>query len=140
MAFSQYLATQVLSWVKGSSFPSALANVYVSVHTGNPGVAGTSNDVTSLVTGSASRTAISSSNFSSVGAAGSGGFQIANTAVVQLTASAANVSTQTLTHFGIWDAASGGNFLASGSLNTSVDVATGDTVQFNTSALAIRVV
>lgn len=139
MAFSQYLATQVLNWVKGSSFPTALANVYVSVHTGDPGTAGTSNDATAAITGT-TRKAVSSSAFTSVGAAGGGGFQITNTGVVQITASAVNVATQTLTHFGIWDAASSGNFLASGSLSASVDVATGDTVQFNIGAMAIKVV
>lgn len=139
MAFSQYLATQILSWVKGSAFPTALSNVYVSIHTGDPGTAGTSNDVTATVVGG-NRVAVSSSAFSSVGSAGGGGFQITNTGVVQMTASAVNVVTQSLTHFGIWDAASSGNFLASGSLSASVDVATGDTVQFNIGAMAIKVV
>lgn len=140
MAFSQYLATEILDWVKGGSFPAALSNVYVSIHTGAPGTAGTSNDVTSNVTGTANRVAISSGAFSSVGAASGGGFQITNTGTVQLTTSAANVSTQTITHFGLWDAQTSGNFLASGALTTSVDVQNGDTVQFNIGAMAVRVV
>jgi hypothetical protein len=140
MAFSQYLASQVLSWVKGTTFASALSNVYVSIHTGDPGTAGTSNDVTSTVTGSANRTAVSSAAFSSVAAASGGGFEITNTGTVQITTSAVNGSPQTLTHFGIWNAATAGNFLASGSLTSSVSVQSGDTVQFNIGAMAIRVV
>lgn len=140
MAFSQYLADRVLSWFKGTAFPSALSNVYVSVHTGDPGVSGTSSDVTTTVTGSASRTAVSSAAFSANANASGGGREITNTGVVQITTSAANVSTQNITHFGVWDAATAGNFLASGVLTSSVGVQTGDTVQFNIGAMAIRVV
>lgn len=140
MAFSQYLATQVLNWVRNTTFAAAPSNVFVSIHTGDPGTAGTSNDVTNNVTGSANRVAISSAAFSTVGAAGSGGFQITNTGTVQLTTNAQNATVQRITHFGLWDAATAGNFLASGSLTTAVDVQSGDTVQFNVGALAVRVV
>ena len=140
MAFSQYFATQVLNWVKGSPFPTALANVYVSLHSADPGTAGTSGDVTNTITNSVNRTSISSSALSVVAGASGGGFEVTNTGVVQLTTSANNVTPITVTHFGVWDAASGGNFLASGLLTSSVDVEIGDTVQFNINAMAVRVV
>ena len=139
MAFSQYFATKILSWVKSTTFPSAPTNVYVTLHTGDPGTAGTTNDVTSTITGSGNRTQVASSAFSSVGAATGGGFEITNTGVVQITTSAQNTSALNLTHFGIWDAQTGGNFLASGSLTSNVDVQQGDTVQFNIGAMAIKV-
>ena len=140
MAFSQYFATQVLNWVKGSSFPTALANVYVSLHSSDPGTAGTSGDVTNTITNSSNRTSISSSALSTVAGASGGGFEVTNTGVVQLTTSANNVTPINVTHFGVWDAASGGNFLASGQLTSAVDVEVGDTVQFNINAMAVRVV
>jgi hypothetical protein len=140
MAFSQYFATQVLNWVKGSSFPTALANVYVSLHSSDPGTAGTSGDVTNTITNSSNRTSISSSALSTVAGASGGGFEVTNTGVVQLTTSANNSTPINVTHFGVWDAASGGNFLASGQLTSAVDVEVGDTVQFNINAMAVRVV
>lgn len=140
MAFSQYFATQVLSWVKGSPFPTALSNVYISLHSSDPGTAGTNGDVTNTITSSTNRTSISSAALSTVAGASGGGFEITNTGVVQLTTSATNVSPITVTHFGVWDAASGGNFLASGALTSTVDVELGDTVQFNIGAMAVRVV
>lgn len=139
MAFSQYLADRVLNWFKASAFPTALSNVYISIHTGDPGASGTSSDVTVAVTGSSSRTAVASSAFTSPGNASGGGREVTNTSVVQITTSATNVATQTITHFGVWDAATSGNFLASGVLTSPVGVQTGDTVQFNVGALAIRV-
>ena len=140
MAFSQYFATQVLSWVKGAPFPTALSNVYISLHSSDPGDAGANGDVTSTITSSANRTQISSAALSAVVGASGGGFEVTNTGVVQLTTSANNTSPITVTHFGVWDAASGGNFLASGALTSSVDVEVGDTVQFNIGAMAVRAV
>lgn len=140
MAFSQYLATQILQWVKGQGFPQALSNIYISLHSSDPGTGGTLGDVTGAITGSANRTAIASSALGSVAGASGGGFETTNTGVVQLTTAAQNQNAITVTHFGVWDAASGGNFLASGQLTSSVDVELGDTVQFNIGAMAVRVV
>jgi hypothetical protein len=140
MAFSQYLADRILTWVKGVSFPAALSNVHISIHSGNPGVNGTVDDATTSVTGTANRTTVASSAFSAVGNASGGGREITNSYVVQITTNAANGSTVTLTHFGVWDAVTGGNFLASGELTTPVSVQQGDTVQFNVGAMAIRVI
>ena len=140
MAFSQYFATQVLSWVKGAPFPTALSNVYISLHSADPGVSGPNADETAAITNTANRTTIASSALGAVSGASGGGFEITNTGVVQLTTSASNSNAITVTHFGVWDAASGGNFLASGQLTSSVDVELGDTVQFNIGAMAVRVV
>ena len=60
--------------------------------------------------------------------------------VSQQTTSAANTSPVTISHFGLWDASSGGNFLASGTLTTNVEIQQGDTVQFNSGAMAVKVV
>lgn len=138
MAFSQYLADKILIWIKGTTFPSALSTVYISLHSGDPGTAGSNNNVQSTITGSANRTAVTTSTFSTVGSASGGGFQITNNNSVQITTNAAGGAT--VTYFGVWDAVTGGNFLASGQLTTSVDVVAGDTVQFNAGALAIRLV
>jgi hypothetical protein len=138
MAFSQYLADKILVWIKGTTFPTALTTVHISLHSGDPGTAGTANNVQATVTGSANRTGITTSSFSTVASATGGGFQITNNTSVQITTNAAGIAT--VTHFGVWDAQTAGNFLASGALTTSVDVVTGDTVQFNAGALAIRLV
>tara|TARA_R100001443_G_scaffold109386_1_gene120642 strand:+ start:746 stop:1174 length:429 start_codon:yes stop_codon:yes gene_type:complete len=142
MAFSQYLADKVLSWYKNSTFPAAPTSVYVSLHSADPGVAGTTSDQTASIVGGSSpyRVQIAAANLSSVGSASGGGYQITNSAVCQLTTNASNSVGITVTHFGIWDAASAGNFLASGTLTTNVDVQQGDTVQFNIGAMAIKVI
>lgn len=137
MAFSQYLSTALLNWFKGTTFPAAGANVFITIHTADPGNTGANSDVTAEVRGVAGRVSVAGSSFGSV-AAGGGGFQISNGSVIQITANAANVTTRRISHFGVWDANSAGNFLASGTLTTAVDVVTNDTVQFNAGALIVR--
>lgn len=90
----------------------AEAAVYVKLHTGDPGSAGTSN--------AATNTTRQQATFGSAAASGA----ISNTAAVEWT----NVSTtETYTHISLWDASSGGNFLGSDDLSSSAAVTAGDT-------------
>ena len=138
MAFSSYLADKILLWFKSTTFPAAPSNVYISLHSGDPGVRVTDKVVTKTVTGGSTSTQVARSAFSSVGAASGGGYEVTNSNTVQVTTNA-NASA-TVTHFGIWSASTSGNFWASGALTSSVSVHSGDTVQFNGGAMAIRVV
>lgn len=138
MAFSQYLADKILVWIKGTTFPTALSTVYITLHSADPGTAGSANNVQSSIVSGGARTAVVTAGFSAVGSASGGGFQITNNSSVQITTN--SIGSATVTHFGVWDASTAGNFLASGALTSSVDVVTGDTVQFNAGALAIRLV
>lgn len=146
MAFSQYLADNILNWIQGSAFPTELDNVYISIHTATPGENGTLGDVTASITNSNSnfRATVSKTNLGAPSAATGGGRQVSNANAVTITNSASNAAAPagvTLTHFGIWDSAGpGGNFLGYGTLTAPVKVFTGDTVQFAAGALVVRVV
>lgn len=139
MAFSTYLADTILQWLRTQTFPSALSNIYISLHAGSPGATGLSNDQTAAITGVATRTLLASSNLGApVAGSGGTGRQISNTNTTQITSNAVNTSTIALTHFGLWDAATGGNFLYSGVLDQTTNVSLGDVVQFGSGALVIR--
>lgn len=135
MPFSDYLANANLNWFKGTSFVAApSSNLFLSLHTENPTGTGSTGDVTTAIAGA--RATLPIANLSSPTAAVGGGRQISNTAPVPVTNSA--TSTATITYFGIWSAASAGNFLAYGILATPVDVIPGDILQFATGQLVIR--
>lgn len=90
----------------------ANAAVYVKLHTGDPGGAGTSN--------AAANTTRQQATFGSAASAGA----ISNTAVVEWT----NVSnTETYSHISLWTASSGGTFLGSDDLSSTAAVTAGDT-------------
>lgn len=135
MPFSDYLANANLNWFKGTSFVAAPSgNVFVSLHSESPTSSGSVGDVTTAIAGG--RATLPIANLSSPTAATGGGRQISNTASISVTNSA--TSTATVTYFGIWSAATGGNFLAYGLLTTPVNVLPGDILQFATGQLVIR--
>ena len=149
MAFSEYLAKEVIDWMCGSGFPNAINAVWVTLHTGDPTDQGTANDVTNAIVGGATvsvEQSTAGTDMTAITAAGGGGWESTNTSPLTITASANNSTPLTLTHFGVWDkdvgvpAPATPNFLASGTLTSSVTIQSGDTVQFNANALAIKVI
>lgn len=111
--FSDYLEQAILNhFFRGQAFTPP-ATIYASLHTADPGDTG-ANEVSGA---GYSRMAIAFS-------AASGG-AIANSAAVSWTAGAA---WGTITHWALWDAASGGNMLASGAFSTSKTLGSGDTL------------
>jgi hypothetical protein len=135
MPFSQYLADQTLNWFRGTTYTAAPGtNVYLSLHSQDPGVIGLNGDVTTTL--AAGRAVIPVANFGAPSSVTAGGRQIANNASVTFTNSAA--APATITFFGLWDAASGGNFLAYGLLGQPVNVLTGDILEFPVGQLTIR--
>lgn len=111
--FSDYLELEVLDHVFGNSAYASPTTVYMSLHTADPGETGTSE----ATGGSYVRQAIT------FGAAAAG--QIQNSGEVQFD----DLPAATITHGGVYDAASGGNFLAGGSLTESKVVSAGDSLK-----------
>lgn len=135
MPYSQYLNDQTLNWFRGSSFAAAPStNIFLSINSADPGLTGANADVSTAVVGG--RTTVPIAVFGAPSSPTSGGRQIANNSEVSLTASA--LSGATLTHFGLWTAASGGNFLCYGILAQPVNVLTGDLLRFLPGDLVIR--
>ncbi len=94
------------------------SRVYVSLHTGNPGANGTANEVQTTVWPAYAR-----QDPAGGGAVGSGFTAAANKATEnsQLILFPANngANPVTVTHFGIWTAATGGTCLLTGALSES---------------------
>lgn len=92
---------------------------YVQLHTGDPGVNGTSN-----ISSFSTRTALTWSS-------ASGGSK-ALSASVTITASWSGTSPETVTHVSYWSAVTGGTFVVSDQLTAPVTVTTGVTVNLPT--------
>lgn len=108
--FSDLVANAWLDAV-GNATSYSEAAVYVKLHTGDPGSAGTSNAATETTRQQASFGAAS-------------GRAMSNDAAIEWT----NVSTtETYTWISLWDASSGGNFLGRDDLSSSAAVTAGDT-------------
>ena len=115
-------------------FPTPPANLYVSLHTADPGQTG-ANEVTTAAgsgwVGYARVTAAAGTAGTGAGAVFGGGAvagaaptgtttrSISNSAALPFPNSGATSGTVTVTHFGLWDAATGGNWLRGAALNAS---------------------
>lgn len=98
-------------------------DIYVSLHTGDPGKTGASE-----ATGVGRILITSATDWNSaVAHGGTGGRLIDNSVLIDFGTSTAN---ETYTHFGFWTAVSGGTFLGGAGLTSSVAVSIGEGVRF----------
>ena len=116
------LANSWLNLLRNTAF-SAKANVYVKLHTGDPGSAGTSNassvtDRPEVTFSAASAGSMSSSNTPSW-------------------SNWAGTNGEVVSHISVWDASTAGNFLFSVALTASKTVNTGDTLNLTSLSVAL---
>lgn len=121
MSISNYAELKILDHTTGTTSWTMPSGVYIKLHTGDPGEAGTSNAATETT-----RKVVTFS------AAASG--SISSAATVEWT----NVSTtETYSHWSLWDASTSGNCLWSGALSSSAAVTAGDTFQITSLTLSL---
>lgn len=121
MSISNYAELKILDHTTGRLAWTAPTNVYLKLHTGDPGEDGTTNAATNT-----SRQAVT------FAAAATG--SIASNATVTWT----NVSTtETYSHWSLWDNSTAGNCLWSGALSSSAAVTAGDTFQITSLTLSL---
>lgn len=137
---SKYVADSLLSWVKGTAFPAAPANLYLALYTTAPtardGTGGV--EVSTAATGYA-RQAVASSAWGAIADNGTGLSllrQIANANAVIFPA--ATGTWGTIVGAGVLDASSAGNLIAYADLAASQVVNTGNTFQFNASTVDVQ--
>ncbi len=99
---------------------SAVATVFVKLHTGDPGSAGTANAA-----------AVTTRNQVTWAAASGGSMALSTLSAYSMTTS------ETISHISFWDASTAGTFLGSAALTASKTVANGDTLTFTTLTVAV---
>lgn len=115
-------ATTANAWLNTwrNTAASAVATVFVKLHTGDPGSAGTSN-----------ASGVTTRNQVTWSAASGGSMALSSLSAYSMT------GTETITHISFWDASTSGTFLGSAALSSSKSVANGDTLTFTTLTVAI---
>lgn len=126
-AASDHLENALLDQIFNNTDMGTFPNVFVSLHTTATTDAGGGTEVTG---GSYARVSTAPADWN----AASGG-TIDNSNAITFPQATANWGT--VTHFGIWDASSGGNLLVHGALTQSRTVNSGDTFEFAAGALDV---
>lgn len=104
-------ADALLNLYRGTSI-TAPAGIYIKLHTGDPGAAGTAN-----------ASAVTTRNQATFNAPSSNAITLSALATYAMT------TTETITHVSFWDASTSGNYLRSAVLTASVAVVNGSTLQ-----------
>lgn len=115
--FSTYLADLLLGYFHGTNI-TALSTVYVQLHTGAPGAAGTAN-----------LSAVTTREGVTFAAPSAGSVSSSSEPSWTMTA------TETITDISLWDEATGGNFLDSIQLTSSRSVVATDTLQLTSAEI-----
>lgn len=133
MPISTYLRDARLNHYRGTAFPAVPTNYYISLHSADPGLTGASE-----LTGSGyARVAVSPATGSWAAPATNGAVrEISNAALIVFPTASANWTAAT--HFGIWDAATVGNFIRGNILGASKTVLSGDHAEFAIGALVLN--
>lgn len=127
--FTNYMEQAICNWFRGTAMPTAPTNLYVALFSSNPTETGTGGTEVTTTIRTAGRPTVT------FGAPNDG--VMSNTAIVDFGNSAGNAS---ITHYGIYDAASAGNLLMYKTLATgNGSVTTGQGVSFAVGALSITV-
>lgn len=122
MSASNYLENALLDHVFGGGDYTRPATLYVSLHTGDPGETGASE-----ATGTSyARVSVTNNNTNFPSA--SGGAK-SNGAIIQF-ATPGSGGWGTVTHVGIFDASTSGNFICGGALSVSKTINQGDDIEF----------
>lgn len=119
MSISNYLEDALLNSLRNTAF--SVSDVYLQLHTGDPGEDGTNAGATET-------------NRQVVVFNASSGGSMASSAAVTWTNVAA---TEVYTYWSAWDASTGGNCLWTGALSSSASVTAGDTFQITTLTLTL---
>lgn len=121
MSISNYAELKILEHTTGKTAWTIPTNVYIKLHTGDSGEAGT-NNAASETTRKVAAWATASSG------------SIATSATLEWTNVAA---TETYSHWSMWDDVSAGNCLWTGALSSSAAVTAGDTFQITSLTLSL---
>ena len=139
---TDYLENKVTDWLLRGQGYAPPSPMYVGLFTAAPSDTGGGTEVSTSgtnyaragVTPSLANWSGTQSAGSTTASSGTGGLSSNNGAITFNTPSA---SWGTVTHFGIFDAVSGGNLLVWGALGASQAVGSGQVVQFNAGQLTI---
>lgn len=119
MSISNYAENKLLDTLRNVSF--AVTGTWLKLHTGDPGEDATANAATNATRQSVSFSAASGGSMASSG-----------------TVTWTNVSTtETYSHWSLWDASTAGNPLWKGALASSAAVTAGDTFQITSLTLTL---
>lgn len=131
--FTDYSEIEIRDWMsQGTNVDAAPGNIYVALHTSDPGDSPSGS--TEVGAGDYSRVSTTAGTDWDT-TLNPTGFDNTNT----ISFGQATSDWGTISHVSLWDAATGGNCLAAYALDSSVTINTDDTLEFNAGQLSFEI-
>ena len=138
-AFSNYLENQIANWLTATTMPAAPTTLYVALFSTDPTDAGGGTELTNAITGAATRVGVAGGSWTRITAATTVDAAIKNTNEVTITGSSLSNTTLNASHFGVFNAATGGELLFHGQLASTIPIALNDAVKFAPTAITLTI-
>jgi hypothetical protein len=138
-AFSNYLENQIANWLTATTMPAAPTTLYVALFSTDPTDAGGGTELTNAITGAATRVGVAGGSWTKITAATTVDAAIKNTNEVTITGSSLSNTTLNASHFGVFNAATGGELLFHGQLASTIPIALNDAVKFAPTAITLTI-
>jgi hypothetical protein len=138
--FSNYLETKIVEWLYGVAMPTAPTTLYVALFSSDPTDANTGTEITSTITGAATRTAVANAAWTTTTATTTLDAKIQNNAEITITNNSTNSTNVNATHFGVFDSSTGSNnLLFHGQLASTVTITPGSNIKFAPNSITLTV-
>lgn len=137
--FSNYLETKIVEWLNGGAMPAAPTILHVALFSLDPTDANAGTEITSTITGAATRAAVANADWTTTTATTTLDAKIQNNAEISITGNSTNSTNVNATHFGVFTAATGGELLFHGLLASTVDITPGSAIKFAPNSITLTV-
>jgi hypothetical protein len=138
-AFSNYLENQIANWLTATTMPAAPTTLYVALFSSDPTDANAGTELTTDITGAATRVGLAGGSWTKITAATTVDAAIKNANEITITGSSLSNTTLNASHFGVFNLATGGELLFHGQLASTIPIALGDAVKFAPNAITLTI-
>jgi len=138
-AFSNYLENQIANWLTATTMPAAPTTLYVALFSSDPTDANAGTELTTDITGAATRVGLAGGSWTKITAATTVDAAIKNANEITITGSSLSSTTLNASHFGVFNLATGGELLFHGQLASTIPIALGDAVKFAPNAITLTI-
>ena len=137
--FSNYLENAIASWLTATTMPAAPTTLYVALFSSDPTDANAGTELTTAITGTATRVGLAGGSWTKITAATTVDAAIKNANEITITGSSLSNTTLNASHFGVFNLATSGELLFHGQLASTIPIAFGDSVKFAPLAITLTI-
>ena len=119
--------------------PAAPTTLYVALFSSDPTDANAGTELTTDITGAATRVGLAGGSWTKITAATTVDAAIKNANEITITGSSLSNTTLNASHFGVFNLATGGELLFHGQLASTIPIALGDAVKFAPNAITLTI-